>query len=1803
VTLDDKEVPKEQQFRSFVTEYNKLVFQDIGLPDVEIAITPLGLRGPTIKLKTLVTILGFAAEVLDPSILGVSIFGKAFKVKELTAIQRALKAGDKLNETQLSELLKMDEAIGIAGKERAEADLIKEIEGFGAEPPSGPALEFEKPGRFKRVQADEIPEQGVQSLAARIARDEEGFSADELEIKTNFPEEIEAEFKSLRKGENLAPDEPLPTLTREDVENQVRELSFSKEQTNAQLKLFEARAKAWAQQIGRPADEWYGERIAGIKRSVPEDVPGQVRNEPPERVETAVEGDEVFLNENDELTINGRVLFQENLFGGTDPAFLDPSRATYRVTVKERGLTATKPGTEKQLLTSTGGEGIEEVQSGVFRVPGLTQVHFVRGEKAAKLIFKDNANLGFEVSASQISGQQAGREFKSIDDFKSDVLLQSKQKPLQIDPDTGDIIINNLDPIFESQQLLFDRMKRAGFALREPKEATDVFVRFAQKDGRVSAELFPDHVRVLTRAFNLDIADNVLLVKNMNTRAAREFGLTNDFREAGYIQPNGNMLDFSGKKEGGLPGERAFDHRQITRAFEDDEFVVGMQEFMDMGNIRIMPEADMVDIPKAPTSQQMNKMRAYFEHVKFKKDTQGPIVEAVDGERRFYKEYPERTNPQLIITDIARFYEGKKSSGDVLFQRPLEAKNDASPIFYSTLRNTIEDKMPGRADVTTITGLVKNIKKEEMQWSGLDDYLAGREGDKITKDEVLEFLKENQIRIEETLKTEEAAQGVANIPSEDLAELRRLLAQEDNLGYNTTHEAQRAVFEEENLFDSFDIENPELINLATEIRQKALEHQTEKSRYGEYQLPGGENYKEMLLRLPTSKKKRVERIERIADRIQELRDKRREILESDISAEEKGRQVRNIDTQMDLVREESGFTIEEVAARGGPTPEAFRSPHWEEPNVLAHVRFNERTIVKAERFSVDEKTLFIEEIQSDWMQAGRKRGFADEQKGNIELEEARKVGNDFIDKLVQNDLSIRAEGALVKTENAAQTGFSIKRRIEVESFSKGKLFRLRDLDKNEIIPNKTYSQRSIANVAREKFESRPVATVDTDVTIVNQFNFGRIEWHGAVTNQQRKLIQEWAALKKESRQNFLEVEEISKTLREGVPNAPFKTSWHEMSMRRMIRYAADNNFDRIGWTTGAQQADRYNLSTQIKHIEVTRLDEKQFIVKAQPHNAAEINKTVTANELPDFVGQDLANKIIKDLPDQGNKILYSGDNLKIGGEGMAFFYDKMLVNYAKKFGKKFGAEVEDVTILQNLKKEFLVDQHEGSFFAGRNIRGATFPNQWWDGSKWVGNIQEGKKYATHDEALRVLLDTGAGEEANKIHSMKITDEMKRSVREKGVPLFQDAKGAVEFLEGEQRAIIHLFEGSDFSTILHETAHIFRRELVSADLIKAEKWAGVRDGNWTTEAEEKFARAFERYLREGEAPNSELKKIFEQFKEWLKEIYRVIKGSDIDVNLNDDIRQVFDNLLGGKELGDFTGKRVRRAPSDLPAPITDIIGLETGGIRMRSGTDFFRGELREEISEIRKVLHKKFPGKKIFVDQGGESLDEIATRRGITEDELREELLRIDTDPDKLETFRAQAEEAFQRPVTVNNKGELVIDGTVLFQRDKIQPKGRKLFKRVLFQEAPGLSPGQRQKAIGKLQIEKFSEEAKGVIEGSIKVFSKDIRAQRRGKRSIAVTKQDATQEKQLILDALNGKIKEGTGFNAEKIEALGGAVEDMATRLAKDTKLMDNPVTMHLFTNLFKTFSGGASELGRASLEKSGLVLTLMYSKLLRKKR
>lgn len=131
------------------------------------------------------------------------------------------------------------------------------------------------------------------------------------------------------------------------------------------------------------------------------------------------------------------------------------------------------------------------------------------------------------------------------------------------------------------------------------------------------------------------------------------------------------------------------------------------------------------------------------------------------------------------------------------------------------------------------------------------------------------------------------------------------------------------------------------------------------------------------------------------------------------------------------------------------------------------------------------------------------------------------------------------------------------------------------------------------------------------------------------------------------------------------------------------------------------------------------------------------------------------------------------------------------------------------------------------------------------------------------------------------------------------------KGAIDF-QNDNKASVYIFDGADISTLAHEiTGHLGRRVLeklseqdenFAKDYQKAMDWAGVVNGEWSVAADEKFARGFEKYLRDGKAPTAALKNVFEKLRSWLINIYRKIKGSSIDIELTPEITAVFDNLL-------------------------------------------------------------------------------------------------------------------------------------------------------------------------------------------------------------------------------------------------------------------------------------------------------------------
>lgn len=171
-------------------------------------------------------------------------------------------------------------------------------------------------------------------------------------------------------------------------------------------------------------------------------------------------------------------------------------------------------------------------------------------------------------------------------------------------------------------------------------------------------------------------------------------------------------------------------------------------------------------------------------------------------------------------------------------------------------------------------------------------------------------------------------------------------------------------------------------------------------------------------------------------------------------------------------------------------------------------------------------------------------------------------------------------------------------------------------------------------------------------------------------------------------------------------------------------------------------------------------------------------------------------------------------------------------------------------------------------------------------------VQTYRRVAGEAEARNVQTRSGMDSEAKRQTPLSETEDVARDeqiLRFDNATMAQEkggtAKGAVETLE-DGRVVIHALTSPDFSTLVHEIAHVFEKDLTDAERRVIEKAGGS----------EAFARGFERYVRDGKAPNKELQPLFDKFKQWLTNIYKTLKGSPIEKKVSPEVKAIFDRLL-------------------------------------------------------------------------------------------------------------------------------------------------------------------------------------------------------------------------------------------------------------------------------------------------------------------
>ena len=135
----------------------------------------------------------------------------------------------------------------------------------------------------------------------------------------------------------------------------------------------------------------------------------------------------------------------------------------------------------------------------------------------------------------------------------------------------------------------------------------------------------------------------------------KEFGTTHFMSEAGYILPNGKLLDQSGRKQGyrGTDHSRHLDHRELTDVIARTDGNDAMQDVIASGAIRIGPESGVIDLGNIPNPKQKDVLWDFID--KFNGEVTVDF-RLPNGNNDGGASYREGTSARRIFQDIEKYF-------------------------------------------------------------------------------------------------------------------------------------------------------------------------------------------------------------------------------------------------------------------------------------------------------------------------------------------------------------------------------------------------------------------------------------------------------------------------------------------------------------------------------------------------------------------------------------------------------------------------------------------------------------------------------------------------------------------------------------------------------------------------------------------------------------------------------------------------------------------------------------------------------------------------------------------------------------------------------------------------------------------------------------------------------------------------------------------------------------------------------------------------------------------------------------------
>lgn len=461
-----------------------------------------------------------------------------------------------------------------------------------------------------------------------------------------------------------------------------------------------------------------------------------------------------------------------------------------------------------------------------------------------------------------------------------------------------------------------------------------------------------------------------------------------------------------------------------------------------------------------------------------------------------------------IAHKILRDFDAVKAAWDDLIKKQAttqkgqqyssqEIDADNAPTFYSQMGKVVEGMKQEKFGASSVISMLRGrgVKAEEIRWSGIHAFLDGKKS--VTKQELLDFINGSMLHVEEETRTQNVARD------EFIQAWMRLI--DYNVDENEILAGLNDLEMMEGYLDSLvwdeDL-NREDADYIFDLAKKAGDSKALPTKWDQYKLDGGENYRELVFKMP-----------------------------------------------------------------GSDYSNNAMKAHWgnDAQGVLAHARIQDFDTFIG-------RMLFIEEIQSDWHNAGQQMGY------DVSPEVA-------IDKLT----------------------------AEIDSLAK-------------------------------QFDEIAWPTDD-----MNESEY-QAKYQEAMAENHR-LWDKLTNLRKRRLALKMELGRVT-------PSAPFSNNYHEYVLKRLLRMAAEEGYDSIGWTTADIQSKRWSEDyAEGYRIEYDQ-DIPKFLKKYGKQWGAEVGKTTLKNG-EEVWSMDITPAMKKSVMTEG-QALYSSQETDLDTKTHPYAYDTLV---------------------------------------------------------------------------------------------------------------------------------------------------------------------------------------------------------------------------------------------------------------------------------------------------------------------------------------------------------------------------------------------------------------------------------------------------------------------------------------------------------------------------------------------------------------